>query len=81
MIEDKSFAYVIDGGCLSLLFKYKLEKTFREVCMKCDAVLCCRMSPSQKAEVVRLVKTSKAKHITCAIGDGANDVSMIQEGE
>lgn len=47
--------------------------------MKCDAVLCCRMSPAQKAQVVSLVKKSKQKPMTAAIGDGANDVSMIQE--
>jgi phospholipid-translocating ATPase len=52
---------------------------FTDICMKCTAVLCCRMSPAQKAEVVRLVKQSKSKPITAAIGDGANDVSMIQE--
>ena len=47
--------------------------------MKCEAVLCCRMSPAQKAQVVHLVKKSKSRPKTCAIGDGANDVSMIQE--
>ena len=47
--------------------------------MRCDAVLCCRMTPAQKAQIVRLVKKSKNKPITAAIGDGANDVSMIQE--
>ena len=47
--------------------------------MECDAVLCCRMSPAQKAQVVKLVKKSKQRPITCSIGDGANDVSMIQE--
>lgn len=47
--------------------------------MECDAVLCCRMSPAQKAQVVKLVKKSKSRPITCSIGDGANDVSMIQE--
>lgn len=40
--------------------------------------MCCRVTPKQKAEVVRLVKT-KLKKITLAIGDGANDVNMIQE--
>ena len=57
----------------------ELIDLFRDICMKCTAVLCCRMSPAQKAEVVRLVKQSKSKPITAAIGDGANDVSMIQE--
>jgi phospholipid-translocating ATPase len=47
--------------------------------MKCEAVLCCRMSPAQKASVVKLVKKSEKKPMTAAIGDGANDVSMIQE--
>jgi soluble P-type ATPase len=41
------------------------------------AVICCRVSPLQKAEVVNLVKNRCGK-ITLAIGDGANDVSMIQ---
>ena len=43
----------------------------------CEAVVCCRLLPSQKAEVVRLVRKHLNK-ITLAIGDGANDVSMIQ---
>uniref|UniRef100_A0AAY4EPR5 P-type phospholipid transporter n=1 Tax=Denticeps clupeoides TaxID=299321 RepID=A0AAY4EPR5_9TELE len=55
------------------------EKLFMEVCKNCSAVLCCRMAPLQKAKVVRLLKTSLEKPITLAIGDGANDVSMIQE--
>ena len=36
------------------------------------------MSPLQKAEVVRLVRSKVKDSITLAIGDGANDVSMIQ---
>jgi len=45
---------------------------------KCDSVISCRLSPTQKAHVVRLVKHNLNK-ITLAIGDGANDVNMIQE--
>ena len=75
----RSFALTIDGGTLSVLFKENFDDPFREICMRCDAVLCCRMSPAQKAQVVKLVKTSKSKPMTAAIGDGANDVSMIQE--
>ena len=45
----------------------------------CDAVICCRVSPSQKAEVVRMIKNDDSGVITLAIGDGANDVSMIRE--
>ena len=44
----------------------------------CDSVVCCRVNPKQKAEVVRLIKNNLNK-ITLAVGDGANDVNMIQE--
>lgn len=77
--QKKSFALTIDGATLGILFNENLEIKFRDICMKCDAVLCCRMSPAQKALVVRLVKSSPEKPMTCSIGDGANDVSMIQE--
>ncbi len=43
----------------------------------CDAVVCCRLLPIQKAEVVRIVRTYLNK-ITLSIGDGANDVPMIK---
>ncbi|KAM7012873.1 phospholipid-transporting ATPase IF isoform 1-T1 [Tautogolabrus adspersus] len=69
---------VVDGASLSLALR-EHEKLFMEVCKNCSAVLCCRMAPLQKAKVVRLIKTSPEKPITLAIGDGANDVSMIQE--
>ncbi|XP_030072461.1 LOW QUALITY PROTEIN: phospholipid-transporting ATPase IF [Microcaecilia unicolor] len=69
---------VVDGVSLSLALR-EHEKLFMEVCRNCSAVLCCRMAPLQKAKVVRLLKTSPEKPITLAVGDGANDVSMIQE--
>ncbi|MFT7810943.1 putative phospholipid-transporting ATPase IF isoform X2 [Arapaima gigas] len=69
---------VVDGASLSLALR-EHEKLFMEVCRSCTAVLCCRMAPLQKAKVVRLLKTSPEKPITLAVGDGANDVSMIQE--
>jgi Cation transport ATPase len=48
--------------------------------MLCDGVICCRVSPLQKALVVQMVKDGLG--VTClAIGDGANDVSMIQVSE
>ncbi|KAM8884345.1 phospholipid-transporting ATPase IF isoform 1-T1 [Synchiropus picturatus] len=72
------YGLVVDGASLSLALR-KHEKLFLEVCRNCSAVLCCRMSPLQKAKVVRLFKTSPEKPITLAVGDGANDVSMIQE--
>lgn len=69
---------VVDGTSLSLAHR-EHEKPFMEVCRNCSAVLCCRMAPLQKANVIRLIKISPEKPITLAVGDGANDVSMIQE--
>uniref|UniRef100_A0A8D3DT71 Phospholipid-transporting ATPase n=1 Tax=Scophthalmus maximus TaxID=52904 RepID=A0A8D3DT71_SCOMX len=55
------------------------KEIFLEICRNCSAVLCCRMAPLQKAQIVKLIKDSKEHPITLAIGDGANDVSMILE--
>lgn len=46
----------------------------------CEAVVCCRVIPKQKAQVVRVMRQA-LKKITVAIGDGANDVNMIQEAD
>ncbi|ETI57135.1 hypothetical protein F443_00508 [Phytophthora nicotianae P1569] len=72
-------AVVIDGECLELtLADERCQHEFLALAMACDAVVCCRVSPSQKAEVVTLVRTANKKVRTLAIGDGANDVAMIQ---
>lgn len=74
------YALIVDGSSLSLAIKYH-STPFLELCIQCASVLCCRLSPIQKAQVVRLIKTSKDHPVTAAIGDGANDVSMIQEAD
>ncbi|PFX14576.1 putative phospholipid-transporting ATPase IA [Stylophora pistillata] len=56
----------------------ELKLSFLELALGCKAVICCRVSPLQKAQVVRLVKQHVKDAITLAIGDGANDVGMIQ---
>lgn len=71
-------ALIVDGRSLHFALKFHIDK-FRLVCERCLIVLCCRMSPIQKAEVVHMIKVSKNSPVTAAIGDGANDVSMIQE--
>jgi phospholipid-transporting ATPase len=48
-----------------------------EIGEQCEAVMCCRVSPKQKSEVVALVRRTKPNVSTLAIGDGANDVNMI----
>ena len=50
-----------------------------DVFSKCNSVVACRLSPIQKSELVIMMKNANPKNITCAIGDGGNDVSMIQE--
>ncbi|XP_060708204.1 phospholipid-transporting ATPase IC [Hemiscyllium ocellatum] len=57
--------------------KEKRQKDFVDLACLCTAVVCCRVTPKQKAMVVNLVKKYK-KAITLAIGDGANDVNMIK---
>lgn len=71
------FALVINGQSLVYALNGNCEKKFLDLCCMCKAVICCRVTPGQKKAVVDLVKTHK-KAITLAIGDGANDVSMIK---
>lgn len=71
-------ALIIDGNSLVYIFDdtEREEKLF-EVAIACDVVLCCRVAPLQKAGIVDLIK-KRTSDMTLAIGDGANDVSMIQ---
>ena len=71
------FALVINGHSLVHALQPKMELLFLDVASNCKAVICCRVTPLQKALVVDLVKRHK-KAVTLAIGDGANDVSMIK---
>uniref|UniRef100_A0A672HEH2 ATPase phospholipid transporting 11A n=1 Tax=Salarias fasciatus TaxID=181472 RepID=A0A672HEH2_SALFA len=75
--EEQSLHDVLPGQEDSNSGNYK--EIFLEICRNCSAVLCCRMAPLQKAHIVKLIKASKEHPITLAIGDGANDVSMILE--
>ncbi|KAG6003669.1 aminophospholipid translocase [Claviceps maximensis] len=77
-IETETLALVIDGKSLTFALEKDLEKLFLDLAIMCKAVICCRVSPLQKALVVKLVKKYQKESILLAIGDGANDVSMIQ---
>lgn len=77
-IELGTLALVIDGKSLTYALEKDLEKLFLDLAIMCKAVICCRVSPLQKAMVVKLVKKYQKDSILLAIGDGANDVSMIQ---
>ncbi|KAK2875582.1 hypothetical protein FQN49_001587 [Arthroderma sp. PD_2] len=73
-------ALVIDGDTLKLMLSDKLKQKFLLLCKQCKSVICCRVSPAQKAQVVKMVKDG-LKVMALSIGDGANDVSMIQEAD
>eukprot|EP00241_Pyramimonas_parkeae_P000712 CAMPEP_0114248118 /NCGR_PEP_ID=MMETSP0058-20121206/13395_1 /TAXON_ID=36894 /ORGANISM="Pyramimonas parkeae, CCMP726" /LENGTH=1017 /DNA_ID=CAMNT_0001361489 /DNA_START=230 /DNA_END=3280 /DNA_ORIENTATION=+ len=75
--DNKLMNMVIDGHCLRKALEDEVQEKFLNVCKLCKAVVCCRVSPLQKAQVTKLVK-EKAGAVTLAIGDGANDVGMIK---
>ncbi|OWF44221.1 phospholipid-transporting ATPase VA [Mizuhopecten yessoensis] len=72
----KEYALVIDGHTLAYALDKELEATFLKLTVRCKSVVCCRSTPIQKGMVVKLVRDHLQK-LTLAIGDGANDVSMI----
>ncbi|CAM5077976.1 unnamed protein product [Eretmochelys imbricata] len=72
-----SLGLVIDGKTLAYALDKTLGDKFLSLARRCRSVLCCRSTPLQKSMVVKLVR-DKLKAMTLAIGDGANDVSMIQ---
>jgi phospholipid-transporting ATPase len=71
-------ALIIDGKSLAFALEEEMQSVFLELACLCKAVICCRVSPLQKALVVKLVKNNVHESVTLAIGDGANDVGMIQ---
>ncbi|XP_047942455.1 phospholipid-transporting ATPase 1 isoform X2 [Salvia hispanica] len=73
-------ALIIDGTSLVYILETELEEKLFELASKCTAVLCCRVAPLQKAGIVALIK-NRTDDMTLAIGDGANDVSMIQKAD
>jgi magnesium-transporting ATPase (P-type) len=72
---------LIEGSAVTNILHAEKEirnSWINEILTISDSVICCRVSPKEKADMVRLVKNNLGK-ITLAIGDGANDVNMIQE--
>ncbi|KAK6904232.1 hypothetical protein I203_107748 [Kwoniella mangroviensis CBS 8507] len=75
------FSLVIDGHALAHCFEDdETESLLLALSTQCNTVICCRVSPLQKAQIVHLIKDNLG--VMClAIGDGANDVSMIQAAD
>ncbi len=73
---------LIEAGALKFILSEKVpavRRYFLKISKSCEAVICCRVAPIQKADVVKLVKDDDPATITLSIGDGANDVPMIME--
>ncbi|TGZ74703.1 hypothetical protein CRM22_000806 [Opisthorchis felineus] len=76
---------VIDGKTLGFMLQPSLREAFLDLCMNVTTVLCCRMTPLQKASIVQLVQFGLSANsiggggppVTAAVGDGGNDVAMI----
>ncbi|RDX76684.1 putative phospholipid-transporting ATPase 9, partial [Mucuna pruriens] len=78
--SQQAFALIIDGKSLTYALADDMKNMFLDLAIHCASVICCRSSPKQKALVTRLVKSGTGK-TTLAIGDGANDVGMLQEAD
>ena len=74
------FSILIEAPVLAGIFRYEeTTKQFLKIALYASTVICCRVSPLQKSQVVKVVKHYQKDAITLAIGDGGNDVSMIME--
>ncbi|KAG5551952.1 hypothetical protein RHGRI_010149 [Rhododendron griersonianum] len=76
--EPKDVAFVIDGWALEIALRH-YRKAFTELAILSRTAICCRVTPSQKAQLVDIIKSCEYK--TLAIGDGGNDVRMIQQAD
>ena len=78
--ENEQFGILIDAVALTIvLADDEKTETFLQIAHLAASVICCRVSPLQKSEVVKVMKEFDNKAVTLAIGDGGNDVSMIME--
>lgn len=77
--KTRNCCLVIDGPSLQLIMALMAEE-FMEVSLQLESVVCCRCTPTQKAEVAKMIQRYSRKRV-CCIGDGGNDVSMIQAAD
>ena len=74
------FGILVDEkALLTINESEEMQSIFLNIAKDAEAVICCRVSPLQKSQVVKMMKNYKPKAVTLAIGDGGNDVSMIME--
>jgi phospholipid-transporting ATPase len=77
--RNSKVGLIVEGAQLGNCLLPANRKQFVTLADNADGVICCRVSPAQKAEVVRLVQENMPGKLTLSIGDGANDVAMIQQ--
>lgn len=75
---ERKLGLVIDGQTLHFALEPELQSRLIHVAKLATSVIACRVSPKQKTEIVELVRNHEKEEVTLAIGDGANDVGMIQ---
>ena len=79
-LKKPQFGILVDEKALLIINENEeIQKIFLEIAKDAVAVICCRVSPLQKSQVVKMMKKFMPNSITLAIGDGGNDVSMIME--
>ena len=84
IVEGKKRAIIIEASALKFILddlEPAITRWFLKISRTMETVICCRVSPSQKAAVVKMMKRDDPALISLAIGDGANDVSMILEAD
>ena len=78
--KNNSFAILIDQKAIKIIDEeIDIQKIFLNIAKYASSVICCRVSPIQKAQVVKMIKNYDKNGVTLAVGDGGNDVSMIME--
>lgn len=78
--NELAYAVVVEGVAFNeILQSTRLIDKFIQLLVGSKVVIACRLSPKNKAEIIKLIRKREPEKITLAIGDGANDVSMIRE--
>ena len=78
--ELNSFGILVDEKALKTINdEEEMQKIFLDIAKDASSVICCRVSPIQKSQVVKMMKNYDRNGVTLAIGDGGNDVSMIMD--
>ncbi len=78
--DENSFGIILDQKAIKIINEDKeMQNIFLNIAKRASSVICCRISPIQKAQIVKMMKNYDKKGVTFAVGDGGNDVSMIME--